>query len=101
MDNFTNNANKERKLQELLTLRQGDNETVEAYTQRATEIIRIATRGDALPERYKVNHYIKGLRPNLMKEVLINQPNTLTDAIDRAKLIERINIKTTENLVLN
>ncbi|GBC25359.2 hypothetical protein RIR_jg41173.t1 [Rhizophagus irregularis DAOM 181602=DAOM 197198] len=69
---------------ELRKTRQGVNESVEEYTRRFRQILRIATRGHALADEYQVDFYIEGLEPTIGYQVRRQNPGNLNGAIEIA-----------------
>ena len=82
---FTRDDIRRRKMQELMKTEQGINESVESYTQRFRQTLRIAARGHALDDEYQVNFFIEGLQPKLSYEVGRQQPGNLNGAVNLAK----------------
>ena len=79
-----------RKQRELQHMKQKDNESVESYSIRYKQIARIANRGANIPEEFKVNYFVNGLKKELRKQVSLHEPATLNDAINRARIVERV-----------
>ncbi|EXX68297.1 hypothetical protein RirG_106500 [Rhizophagus irregularis DAOM 197198w] len=53
---------------ELRKTKQGINESVEDYTRRFRQVLRVATRGHALADEYQVDFYIEGLEATVGRE---------------------------------
>src|SRR6185369_15529369 len=66
---FTREDVRRKKMSELRQIRQGKNENVEDYTRRFRQLLRVATRGHALPDEHQVDLYIEGLEINLGYQV--------------------------------
>src|ERR1700722_18774887 len=82
---FTREDVRRRKMLELKKIQQGKNESVEEYTRRFRQILRIATRGNALADELQVDFYMEGLEPGLGYQVRRENPGNLQDAINRAR----------------
>ena len=95
-DRFTNEALQRRKITELQSMKQ-KGETVEEYTNRFKKTLRIAVRGGVnLHNNFKIEFYLQGLDTEIQIQTRLSSPQTLQEAIDRAKLVEE-----TKNTVLN
>ncbi|EXX67813.1 hypothetical protein RirG_110950 [Rhizophagus irregularis DAOM 197198w] len=81
---FTREDVRRKKMLELRKTRQEVNESVEEYTRRFRQILRIATREHALAEECQVDHYIEGLEPTIGYQVRRQNPANLNGAIDIA-----------------
>ncbi|CAB4492630.1 unnamed protein product [Rhizophagus irregularis] len=81
---FTREDVRRRKMLELKQTRQGVNESVEEYTRRFRQLLRIATRGHALAEEHQVDYYIEGLELSIGYQVRRQNPANLNGAIDIA-----------------
>jgi hypothetical protein len=81
---FTRPDVRRRKMLELGEIRQG-NKNVEGYTRRFRNTLRIATRGQPLPNDYQVDFYIKGLEPTIGYNVKRQNPGNLNDAVMQAR----------------
>ncbi|GET58730.1 ribonuclease H-like domain-containing protein [Rhizophagus irregularis DAOM 181602=DAOM 197198] len=81
---FTREDVRRKKMLELRKTRQEVNESVEEYTRRFRQILRIATRGHALADEYQVDFYIEGLEPTIGYQVRRQNPANLNGAIDIA-----------------
>jgi hypothetical protein len=73
-----------RKMLKLGEIRQ-DNGNVEDYTRRFRNTLRIATRGQPLPNDYQVDFYIRGLEPTIGYNVRRQNPANLNDAVIQAR----------------
>ena len=82
---FTREDVRRRKMLELKKIIQGKNESVEEYTRRFRQILRIATRGNVLADELQVDFYMEGLEPMLGYQVRRENPGNLQDAINRAR----------------
>ena len=71
-----------------MALKHKDGETIESYSNRFRKLLRRATTGAALDNRYQVDYYINGLSPAYVSQVIIAAPANLNEAITRAKLVE-------------
>jgi hypothetical protein len=78
------------KLSELKYIKQREGESVENYATRFKKILRIANRGINLPDIFKVELFVDGLRSELVEQTRYGNLGNLNDAIERAKLVERI-----------
>jgi hypothetical protein len=81
---FTRPDVRRRKMIKLRKIRQ-NNESVEDYTRRFRNILRIATRGQPLPNNYQVDFYIEGLEPTIGYNVRRQNPGNLNDAVNQAR----------------
>jgi hypothetical protein len=81
---FTRPEVKRRKMIELRRIKQ-NNESVEDYTRRFRNILRIATRGQLLQNEYQVDFYIEGLEPTIGYNVRRQNPANLNDAVNQAR----------------
>ena len=70
---------------ELKNTEQRVNETVEDYTRRFRQTLRIATRGHAMDNIYQVDFYIGGLEPTIGYNVRRQNPADLNEAINMAR----------------
>ncbi|GBC41200.2 ribonuclease H-like domain-containing protein [Rhizophagus irregularis DAOM 181602=DAOM 197198] len=70
---------------ELRKTKQGINESVEDYTRRFRQVLRVATRGHALADEYQVDFYIEGLEATVGYQVRRQNPGNLNDAINIAR----------------
>ncbi|RIB00497.1 hypothetical protein C2G38_2234110 [Gigaspora rosea] len=72
---------------ELLTRRHCVEETVEQYALNMSVLFRrLEKSGNQYPEKTKVQMFVKGLRPNLAITVELFMPETLQEAIYRARI---------------
>ncbi|CAG8767577.1 17466_t:CDS:2, partial [Rhizophagus irregularis] len=85
---FATAARRNQWTRELQNIKQGDNESVENYSQRFKKLLNKATQGEALAARYQINYYINGLKSFLVGQVVIGNTDTLEATITRAKLVE-------------
>jgi hypothetical protein len=69
-------------MMELKRIKQDNDESVEDYTRRFRNILRIATRGNALHDDYQVVYYIEGLEPMIGYNIKRNNPANLNDAVN-------------------
>jgi hypothetical protein len=82
---FTRPDVRRRKMTELRRIKQ-NNESVEDYTRRFRNILRIATRGQPLQQNeYQVDFYIEGLEPTIGYNVRRQNPANLNDAVNQAR----------------
>ncbi|GET53753.1 hypothetical protein GLOIN_2v1846315 [Rhizophagus irregularis DAOM 181602=DAOM 197198] len=81
---FTREDVRRKKMLELRKTRQETSESVEEYTRRFRQILRIATRGHALADEYQVDFYIEGLEPTIGYQVRRQNPANLNGAIEIA-----------------
>ncbi|CAB4486085.1 unnamed protein product [Rhizophagus irregularis] len=81
---FTREDVRRKKMLELRKTRQEVDESVEEYTRRFRQILRIATRGHALADEYQVDFYIEGLEPTIGYQVRRQNPGNLNGAIEIA-----------------
>ncbi|EXX53477.1 hypothetical protein RirG_243510 [Rhizophagus irregularis DAOM 197198w] len=82
---FTREDVRRRKMLELRKTKQGINESVEDYTRRFRQVLRVATRGQALADEYQVDFYIEGLEATVGYQVRRQNPGNLNDAINMAR----------------
>jgi hypothetical protein len=82
---FTRPDVRRRKMIELGKIRQNNDESVKDYTRRFRNILRIATRGNALHDDYQVDFYIRGLEPTVGYNVRRQNPANLNDAVRQAR----------------
>ncbi|GBC11404.2 ribonuclease H-like domain-containing protein [Rhizophagus irregularis DAOM 181602=DAOM 197198] len=82
---FTREDVRRRKMLELRKTKQGINENVDDYTRRFRQVLRVATRGHALAEKYQVDFYIEGLEATVGYQVRRQNPANLNDAINLAR----------------
>ncbi|EXX65100.1 hypothetical protein RirG_136540 [Rhizophagus irregularis DAOM 197198w] len=82
---FTREDVRRRKMLELRKTKQGINESVEDYTRRFRQVLRVATRGHALADEYQVDFYIEGLEATVGYQVRRQNPGNLNDAINIAR----------------
>ncbi|CAB5303780.1 unnamed protein product [Rhizophagus irregularis] len=82
---FTREDVRRRKMLELRKTTQGVNENIEDYTRRFRQVLRIATRGQALANEYQVDFYIEGLEATIGYQVRRQNPGNLNDAINLAR----------------
>ncbi|EXX54197.1 hypothetical protein RirG_236830 [Rhizophagus irregularis DAOM 197198w] len=82
---FTREDVRRRKMLELRKTKQGINESVEDYTRRFRQVLRIATRSHALADEYQVDFYIEGLEATVGYQVRKQNPGNLNDAINLAR----------------
>ena len=82
---FTREDIRRRKMIELRKTKQGVNESVEDYTRRFRQILRVATRGQALADDYQVDFYIEGLEAAIGYQVRRQNPGNLNDTINLAR----------------
>src|SRR3984957_16173756 len=85
---FSTAARKNQWTRELQGVKQLEGEAVEDYARRFRKLLRKATQGDALADRYQVNYFINGLSPLLVSQVVLGNAADLNAAIERAKLVE-------------
>ncbi|CAB4492631.1 unnamed protein product [Rhizophagus irregularis] len=81
---FTREDVRRKKMLELRKTRQEVNESIEEYTRRFRQILKIATRGHALADEYQVDFYIEGLEPTIGYQVRRQNPANLNGAIEIA-----------------
>ncbi|CAB4478935.1 unnamed protein product [Rhizophagus irregularis] len=82
---FTREDVRRRKMLELRKTKQGINESVDDYTGRFRRVLRVATRGHALADKYQVDFYIEGLEATVGYQVRRQNPGNLSDAINIAR----------------
>src|SRR5690349_10332192 len=70
-------------------MKQGINETVEAYATRIKKLLnKVAPNANDMAERFKVNYFMQGLSPFLISRVVAGEPATLAQAIILTKRLE-------------
>ncbi|EXX72465.1 hypothetical protein RirG_069110 [Rhizophagus irregularis DAOM 197198w] len=84
---FTREDVRRRKMLELRKTKQGINESVEDYTRRFRQVLRVATRGHALADEYQVDFYIEGLEATVGKAG--NIPDRVYPEIGKERIEER------------
>jgi hypothetical protein len=85
---FTRPDVRRRKMIELRRIKQ-NNESVEDYTRRFRNILRIATRGQPLQNEYQVDFYIERLEPTIGYNVRRQNPANLNDAVNQVRREEK------------
>jgi len=85
---FSTPAKRNLWMTELTQLKQQQGEKVETYARKFRKLLNKATHGNELADLYQANYFIAGLQMHLQPMVRMNEPTTLNDAINRAKLVE-------------
>jgi hypothetical protein len=83
---FTSDERRRRNTNELMNLRQKDNESVGEYAGRFRKMLR---RGLNIPDALQVNFFIRGLKSELIEQTRYGNPANLNDAITTAKNVEQ------------
>src|SRR6266496_1629311 len=88
LNRFSSQTQRNRWTMELQTIKQRDGEKVEDYAIRFKKLMNKATHGNVLPDIYQVNYFINGLVPTLVGQTVMNNPQNLNEAVERAKAVE-------------
>src|SRR5215216_3674649 len=88
---FTPEAKQNKWYHELMNIRQNSTEKVEYYARRFQKLLRKVNGNreeTTVPDVLQVRMFIYGLSPLLVPLVASQDPGTLTNAIERAKVVE-------------
>ncbi|GBC18044.2 hypothetical protein GLOIN_2v1843776 [Rhizophagus irregularis DAOM 181602=DAOM 197198] len=85
---FANDTRKNKWYQELLTLRQGSNETVDDYAAKFQRLLKRVDTTNAIPDAQKIRMFLFGLTPTITPMVHLQDANTLSDVIGNARKVE-------------
>ncbi|GBC26766.2 RNA-directed DNA polymerase homolog [Rhizophagus irregularis DAOM 181602=DAOM 197198] len=85
---FANDTCKNKWYQELLTLRQGSNETVNDYAAKFQRLLKRVDTTNAIPDAQKIRMFLFGLTPTITPMVHLQDANTLSDVIGNARKVE-------------
>lgn len=87
-EKFLTEEVRNKKALELQAMKQRDGEKVKGYALRFKKLSKLV--GNHVNDGMKKEFFIKGLKRNLVAQVRFSEPADLQAAIDRAKMVERI-----------
>src|ERR1041385_1451591 len=73
---------------DLHNITQAPKEKVSDYTRRFQKLLYKVDPEDQMPVEFRIRMYVKGLRRPLARAVMMEEPTTMTKAMDSAKLAE-------------
>ncbi|CAB4405682.1 unnamed protein product [Rhizophagus irregularis] len=85
---FANDTRKNKWYQELLTLRQGSNETVDDYAAKFQRLLKRVDTDNNIPATQKIRMFLFGLNPAITPMVHLQNAATLSDVISNARKVE-------------